>query len=189
MPRRAAASLASITDTPPIPLRPRHDGWTAERQRGFLAALAESGSVTQAAADVGLSARSAYRLRARADAAVFGDAWDQALRVAAGRLTAVAYERAITGRVKQFWRDGELVATTREPSDRLLMFLVDRLYHRGYVGGRADQAEDAGAHGRGRLSTLCDHLADSDCAIEPIQSEDWNGAPLIPPPEAEQPDR
>lgn len=193
MPRHTAASddLAPTppAPAPPVPTRPRHDGWTAERQRRFLTALAETGSVTQAAGDVGVSARSAYRLRARPEAAVFGNAWDQALRIAAGRLTALAYERAITGRVKQFWKEGELVATTREPSDRLLMFLIDTLYHRGYAGSRTEQTERAVWTGRDLLPRMFDRLADSACATEFIQHEDMLGMALDAPDEdAEQPD-
>ena len=51
----------------PVPLaRTRASGWTAERQVAFIAALARTGVVRAAAASVGMSARSAYGLRARA---------------------------------------------------------------------------------------------------------------------------
>ena len=40
------------------------------------------------------------------------------------RLTAIAFERAIHGSAEQFYRNGELVAERRKPSDRLLMFLL-----------------------------------------------------------------
>lgn len=46
----------------------RRAGWSAERQRRFLAALAETGSVHLASAAARLSARSAYQLRARSTA-------------------------------------------------------------------------------------------------------------------------
>jgi hypothetical protein len=65
----------------------RRDGWTAERQLGFLAALARTRSVTRAARAVGMSRESAYRLRGRPDAALFALLWDRAVRPdAAGRL-------------------------------------------------------------------------------------------------------
>lgn len=39
----------------PVPMtRSRHDGWTPERQRGFIAALAQSGIVARAARSVGM---------------------------------------------------------------------------------------------------------------------------------------
>jgi hypothetical protein len=60
--------------------RTRRDGWTAERQLRFLDTLARTRSVTRAAAAAGLSRKSAYRLRARADGALFAAIWDRALR-------------------------------------------------------------------------------------------------------------
>ena len=47
----------------PVPVRPRHDGWTPERQYGFIDALAQSGCVAEAARSVGMSVEDAYRLR------------------------------------------------------------------------------------------------------------------------------
>jgi hypothetical protein len=44
----------------------RHDGWTPERQRRFIAALQEIGMVSAAAASVGMSRKSAYSLLKRA---------------------------------------------------------------------------------------------------------------------------
>lgn len=47
----------------PVPRKPRHDGWTPERQRAFIGALADTGSVKRAAAHVNMSAVGAYWLR------------------------------------------------------------------------------------------------------------------------------
>ena len=107
-----------------VPVKHRHDGWTAERQRAFLAALAETGCVSEACAEVGITPRSAYRLRDRSDAKAFRLAWVHAQTMAVTRLTAIAFERAIHGSTEQFYRDGQLVAERRKPSDRLLMFLL-----------------------------------------------------------------
>lgn len=63
----------------PVPLRTRRDGWTVARQCAFLAQLYLTGSVRTAAARVGMSRASAYRLRARGDAAGFAQAWDHVL--------------------------------------------------------------------------------------------------------------
>jgi hypothetical protein len=57
----------------------RIDGWTAERQAGFIAALADSGSVADAARMMGKGTASVYRLRKRPGAASFAAAWDAAL--------------------------------------------------------------------------------------------------------------
>jgi hypothetical protein len=55
----------------------RRDGWTAERQLRFLDALAHRRSITRAAAAVGMSRESAYRLRSRTP--LFAALWDRAL--------------------------------------------------------------------------------------------------------------
>ena len=105
--------------------RKRLAGWSAERQRLFLVNLAETGSVHLAASAARLSARSAYQLRARSLA--FAQAWNAALRIAVGRLTAIAFDRALNGRIEQVYRDGNLVAERRVPSDKMLQWLMSRL--------------------------------------------------------------
>lgn len=69
----AATPIHSFT---PVPLRARRDGWTVERQRRFVAALARAGCVGRAAAAAGMSRESAYRLRRRPGAESFAAAWD-----------------------------------------------------------------------------------------------------------------
>lgn len=58
----------------------RRDGWTGERQLAFLAILSRTGSVAKAAAAVGMSRESAYRLRARPAGALFALQWDHAVK-------------------------------------------------------------------------------------------------------------
>jgi hypothetical protein len=58
---------------------PRADGWTAERQRGFIAALAETGCQEQAAHRVGMTGRGAYNLRRQAGGEGFAGAWTKAI--------------------------------------------------------------------------------------------------------------
>jgi hypothetical protein len=108
----------------PEPSR-RVGGWSAARQRIFIEALAETGSVHLSARSAGLSARSAYGLRVRS--ASFAAAWDAAQQLAVGRLSALAFDRAIHGRVEQLYRDGELIGEKQVPSERLLMWLLARL--------------------------------------------------------------
>jgi hypothetical protein len=105
--------------------RRRLAGWSAERQRLFLSVLAETGSVHLASSAARLSARSAYHLRTRSPA--FASAWNAAQQLAVGRLSAIAFDRALNGRVEQIYRDGELVGERRMPSDRLLTWLLARL--------------------------------------------------------------
>jgi hypothetical protein len=142
--------------------RKRLAGWSAERQRLFLTNLAETGSVHLAAAAARLSARSAYRLRARSPA--FAAAWDMADQLAVGRLSAIAFDRAINGRTEQVWQQGNLVAEKRVPSDRLLMCLLARLDPRRFAAPwelRKDGAADPQAEARESFPMLLDALADT----------------------------
>ena len=50
-----------------------------------------------------------------------------AQQLAVGRLSALAFDRAIHGRVEQVYHQGELVGEKRVPSERLLMRLLSRL--------------------------------------------------------------
>jgi hypothetical protein len=114
-------------DFDPAPTRRRRAGWTAERQRKFIEQLSLTGHAGEAAALVGLSSTSAYRLCNKAGAESFSRAWDAALRLAATRGVAIAWDRALNGRVERFYRDGELVMERRIPSDYLLTWLLSRL--------------------------------------------------------------
>lgn len=143
MPSSCSATDDPVANIPPDPtppaigLRHRHNGWAADRQRQFIATLANTGSVTEAARAAGIAVRSAYRLRHHPQGAAFARAWEAALMTAASRLTAVAFDRAITGSPRRLWRGGELVATTMVPSDRMLMFLLRHLQPRLF-GAEAD---------------------------------------------------
>jgi hypothetical protein len=58
------------------PLRSRRDGWTADRQAGFVAARAAGTTIAAAAAAaVGMSRRAAYRLRVHLHGAGIAGAW------------------------------------------------------------------------------------------------------------------
>lgn len=111
--------------------RNRLAGWSAERQRLFLTVLAETGSVHLASSTARLSARSAYALRARSPD--FARAWNTAEQIAVGRLSALAFDRAINGRVEQVYSEGTLIAEKRLPNDKLLMWLLARLDPRRFA--------------------------------------------------------
>jgi hypothetical protein len=69
----------------PVPLKGRHDGWTADRQRRFVYVLAATKSLPKACAAVGMSRTSAYALRDRPDALHFRLAWRAALEAGFAR--------------------------------------------------------------------------------------------------------
>ncbi len=92
-PQSLTAALSSFT--PAQLQRQRSSGWTPDRQRKFIEALAASACVTEAAASVGLSATSAYNLRRRPDAHAFRHAWDAAIDFGMRRLVDAALARAV----------------------------------------------------------------------------------------------
>ena len=152
----------------------RADGWTAGRQRKFIDVLAETGCVSDAAAAVGLTPRSAYKLRLRPEADSFNRAWDAALTLAADRLLTMAFERAVYGTIRQVWQRGECVGEERVPSDKLLMFLIRHLdpMRFGRLSGlmQAD-VPDPRDTARAAFPELADQLVDSDAEAEPLREE------------------
>jgi hypothetical protein len=129
----------------PVRRRPRHDGWTEEKQRRFIEVLADTGLVGVAAKDVGMTRQSAYRLRRAPYAAAFARAWDVARERAGALIEDIAFERAIEG-VEQEVYDGygELTGSRTVYSDRLLTFLLRHLKPERY--SREARAALAGAH-------------------------------------------
>ena len=140
--------------------RKRLAGWSAVRQRYFLEQLAETGSVHLACEAARLSARGAYRLRTRSPA--FAKAWDTALQLSVGRLSAIVFDRAIHGRVEQVYGEGGvLIAEKRVPSDRLLTWLLARLDPKRFAlpseqRGDADPQAEAVANFTAHLDALHD---------------------------------
>jgi hypothetical protein len=123
-----AAPIAKIPDFTPAPTRKRRAGWTAERQRKFIEQVAQNGNIGDACVHVGLSSTSFYNLCRRPGAESFAKACDAArVLAAASRGAAIAWDRAVNGRVERFYKDGELVMERRIPSDYLLTWLLARL--------------------------------------------------------------
>ena len=113
----------------PVPLRYRADGWTPMRQADFLGHLAETWCVARAAAHVGKSRESAYRLRAKPGADSFAAAWDAILaepRRVRMSTPELLWHRLFYGTLKPVMRDGRHVATLVSPDNDAVM----RLYRR-----------------------------------------------------------
>lgn len=152
-PPTGAASADPEPDIPFTPVtfqRNRRSGWTEQRQRAFIAALARCGSVRAAARHVGLSVRGAYRLLDMAGADSFAAAWDQAMDIGRSRLQADALERAINGAFVPIYRKGRLVRVEYRRCDKLAIALLAgrdhvSLAHGGAVGRRNHRADLAAA--------------------------------------------
>lgn len=139
----------------PVPVRSRKDGWDEVRQCLFLAELYFTGIVTTAARRVGMSRESAYRLRARPDAASFARAWDSVLASpGTGKLPALRadgrkvtqrqlIERVETGFVKPVLYYGKVAAIRRKPDNFALLRLARR-----FAEGRKSRRSGAPETGR-----------------------------------------
>lgn len=109
------APITPAADTPAADTSGgRHDGWTPERQRAFLEAIADGATVESACRLVGLSAASAYNLRRRANGAAFALGWRGANLLARDRLADRLLRRAVEGHVVTTTRaSGEVVEQHR----------------------------------------------------------------------------
>jgi hypothetical protein len=127
----------------PVPVRARSDGWTPWRQAEFIGVLAETGSVSAAAAFVGMARETAYRLRRKAGAEEFARAWDVALALA-GKNVALArthlsrkvtarpcWQQVVDGNWRPVLRRGKYAATVHKPDNSGLlshMAQIDRSF-------------------------------------------------------------
>ena len=120
-------------------LRIREDGWTGTRTRVFLAVLAQTGCVADAARIAGVSTTSVNRSRRLF--APFDKACVEALANALRGLEAVAYQRAVVGRETVIFRGGKEFERRIVPSDNLLRLLIKRGDLSGALGRALTPAE------------------------------------------------
>jgi hypothetical protein len=114
----------------PMAKMPRGDGWTPRRQREFIEALADTGSVTAAARACRMSRGACYKLRRSPGAERFAAAWDAAMEEASKQLIDIAFDRAINGQEEAIYdSDGNVACTKLRYNDRLLMFLMRQYAH------------------------------------------------------------
>jgi hypothetical protein len=111
----------------PVPVKPRRDGWTPERQLAFILRLALIGGVAAAAKAVGMSRESAYRLREHPGAASFAAAWDKAQGWGRGRAADLGTDRAIHGEKRQVYYRGRKVGEYVRHDNRLIIAALNRL--------------------------------------------------------------
>ena len=123
--RRKPAAKGTLPDFTPVPRQcKRHDGWTPERQRGFIEALADTGSVKAAAHAVNMTPEGAYLLRRHPQGKSFRKAWEAALALGVMQLEDIAMQRALHGVEVPVYSYGKLVGNRVVHNDRLLMFML-----------------------------------------------------------------
>lgn len=120
----AGADRPALPDFAPVPRKYRHDGWTPERQKAFIEALADTGCVSRAAGIVNMAQANCYTLRRARGAEEFRRAWDAALDFGLQRLKDIAFERAIEGQQIPVFVGGKLMGYRRKTNDALLMFCL-----------------------------------------------------------------
>jgi len=120
-------ALLAEVDFQAVPVHPRADGWTAAKQVEFLRWLGDLGSVTEAAAMVGMSVAGAYRLRKRAGAERFAAAWDSELMFAGESLMQRSIRRAIDGTAIPTIHRGRITHVRRVYDNQLLLKLLKRV--------------------------------------------------------------
>ena len=113
-----------LSFTPYLHSAPRSNSITPDRQRRFIATLAATGIVSQAARSVGKSIEALYKLRARPGAEGFAGAWDAALARGVQRLEDCAMERSLVGTRTPIVSGGEILGHWDKPDNTLLRFLL-----------------------------------------------------------------
>jgi len=134
---RQATSYMTVRQGPPIstddPLlqfapvphaRPRRNSITPDRQRAFIAHLAATGIVAEAARHIGASLEALYKLRQRPGAAGFCAAWDAAVDRGVQRLEDCALARAIEGEERLVVSAGKVLGTERRHNEALVQFFL-----------------------------------------------------------------
>lgn len=111
----------------PVPVKARHDGWTQERQRGFIDRLVVSGSVAKSARAVGMTPQSARNLRKRSGAASFSRAWDRALESGRSYQVDVGLARSLVGERIPIVRNGRFIGEKIRYDNRLAMSVLNAL--------------------------------------------------------------
>lgn len=115
---------------------PRRNSIVPERQRAFIAALAATGIVTQAARSIGASLEALYSLRNRKGAEGFARAWEEALDRGMARLEDCALERAIQGEERIIvGKAGEVIARWTRYDTSLITFLLRQRRAERYSNG------------------------------------------------------
>ena len=105
---------------------PRGNSITPDKQRKFIAVLAATGIVSQAARGIGKSMEALYKLRHRPGAEEFSAAWDAAVERGIARLEDCALELAIAGEELPIVSAGKLLGTYRKHNFGHIRFVLSQ---------------------------------------------------------------
>lgn len=140
--------------------QPRSNAITPERQRAFIAMLAATGIVTQAARHIGASLEALYKLRRLPGAEHFSAAWDAAIERGIARLEDCAVELAIRGEELPIVSAGQMLGTFRKHNFGHIRFVLGqrRAARWGQGGARLPEPGDP-AYARLREAIIAEHEA------------------------------
>lgn len=145
-------------------------GWTVAKQRGFIAALAATGSVRMATEAVGMSHCGVYKLRTAQGGESFARAWAFAVSLGAARVRDVLLDHAIHGVLETVVRGNKEVVHRRHFNHRTMIWVLQHHMPDRYPGGATTQRRGWGGRGeaideaaadaaRERVKTQLDALA------------------------------
>jgi hypothetical protein len=112
---------------PGVPDAQRYDGWTPEKQKRFLTALARGHNVTKACAIVGMSRQTAYALRDSARGAAFALGWKAAQLRSRDSLADELMDRAFNGVRESVTGDDGRITTRHRHDNQLAWKMLNRL--------------------------------------------------------------
>jgi hypothetical protein len=121
----------------------RHDGWTPDRQRAFLEAIAAGETVERACRLVQMSVASAYALKQRASGQSFALGWRAANLLGREAIADRMLTRAIDGQVETVTRPDGTTYSRHKYDNRTAMALLTRLDR---MAEQAPADADAAAH-------------------------------------------
>lgn len=163
--RKDDSALVLVGGKKPQMREASKSSWTNAKEAEFLAVLAETCNVTQAAAEAGVSSSAAYKRRK--ENAAFRAAWLEAISVAYQRLELVLLERAFNGTEKLVKRRDGSEERMREYSNQLGLTLL-KMHRDTAVEAVADAPADDVEEIRDRLLEKLERLrkreAESDAS-------------------------
>ena len=148
---------------------PRKNSITPDRQRAFVAHLAATGIVAEAARHIGASLEALYKLRHKPGAEEFAAAWDEAVERGVLRIEHGALQRAIEGVERPIVSGGKLLGWFRVHNEALVMFLLRQRRPERY-GATIQLALRPGhpLYERIRREVLVDSEEDDEALLESI---------------------
>lgn len=111
-----------------MPVKARHDGWSAARQRELIDLLVVTGCVSRSARAVGMSVQSAHNLRRHEGAASFARAWDEALASGRSHQLHLGIERCLKPERRPVMYRGRKVGENLRYDNSLIVAVLNALY-------------------------------------------------------------